>query len=104
MAMNGFPKEDKDGRGVLFPVAMGSKSLSQPMKETRSLFEDEIIQFSRYNGLFRWCTTNTAARVDINMNIQPDKAKSKARIDGYVAFLCAYIAYTKCKDMFEAYQ
>ncbi|MDF2802333.1 MAG: phage terminase-like protein large subunit, partial [Anaerocolumna sp.] len=37
-------------------------------------------------------------------NIQPDKAKSKARIDGYVAFLCAYIAYTKCKDMFEAYQ
>lgn len=104
MAMNGFPKEDNDGRGILFPVAMGSKSLSQPMKETRSLFEDEIIQFSRHNGLFRWCTTNTAARVDINMNIQPDKAKSKARIDGYVAFLCAYIAYNKCKDMFEEYQ
>lgn len=104
MAMNGFPIEDKDGRGVVFSVAMGAKSLSSPMKETRSLFEDRIIRFSRHNGLFRWCTTNTAARIDINSNIQPDKAKSKARIDGYLSFLCAYIAYLKVKDMFEEYQ
>ncbi|EKQ50274.1 MULTISPECIES: terminase TerL endonuclease subunit [unclassified Clostridium] len=105
MAMNGFPLENKEGRGVLFPVAMGAKSLSEPMKETRVLFEDEIIQFSRHNGLFRWCTTNTAAKITMpNNDIQPDKSKSKARIDGYVSFLCAYIAYTKCKDMFEQYQ
>lgn len=104
MSMKGFPIEDKDGRGVVFPVAMGAKSLSSPMKETRSLFEDEIIQFSRENGLFRWCTTNTAAKIDINTNIQPDKAKSKTRIDGYVSFLCSYIAYEKCKDLFEEYQ
>ncbi|NOW07846.1 terminase large subunit [Clostridium beijerinckii] len=105
MAMNGFPLENKEGRGVLFPVAMGAKSLSEPMKETRVLFEDEIIQFSRHNGLFRWCTTNTAAKITMpNNDIQPDKSKSKARIDGYVSFLCAYIAYTKCKDMFEEYQ
>lgn len=104
MAMSGFPIEDKNGKGVLFPVAMGAKSLSRPMKETRSLFEDKIIQFSRHNGLFRWCTTNTAARIDINANIQPDKANSNGRIDGYVSFLCAYIAYTKCKDMFEEFQ
>lgn len=78
MAMNGFPEEDKDGRGCTFPVAMGAKSLSGPMKETRSLFEDGVVQFSRHNGLFRWCTTNTAARIDLNMNIQPDKAKSKS--------------------------
>ncbi|MFT9496617.1 terminase large subunit [Anaerosolibacter sp.] len=105
MAMNGFPLEDKEGRGVVFPIAMGAKSLSTPMKETRSLFEDEIIQFSRYNGLFRWCTTNTAAKITIpNNDIQPDKSKSKARIDGYVSFLFAYIAYKKCKDMFDEYQ
>jgi phage terminase large subunit-like protein len=104
MEMNGFPKEDNDGRGVTFPVAMGAKTLSVPMKETRSLFEDEIIQFSRHNGLFRWCTTNTAAKIDVNTNIQPDKAKSKARIDGYVSFLCAYIAYQKVQDLFEEYQ
>lgn len=104
MLMAGFPIEDKNGKGVLFPVAMGVKTLSQPMKETKSLFEDKIIQFSRYNGIFRWCTTNTAAKVDTNANIQPDKAKSNGRIDGYVSFLCAYIAFTKCKDLFEQYQ
>jgi len=104
MEMSGFPKEDSDGRGVTFPVAMGAKSLSGPMKETKSLFEDAVIQFSKHNGLFRWCTTNTAARVDVNSNIQPDKAKSRARIDGYVSFLIAYIAYQKVRDMFSEYQ
>lgn len=104
MELKGFPKEDREGRGVTFPVAMGAKSLSVSMKETKSLFEDKVIQFSRHNGLFRWCTSNTAAKIDINTNIQPDKAKSKARIDGYVSFLIAYIAYKKVKDMFEEYQ
>ncbi|MED4599880.1 terminase large subunit [Paenibacillus validus] len=104
MEMNGFPKEDGEGRGVTFPVAQGAKTLSAPMKETKSLFEDGIIRFSRHNGLFRWCTTNTAAKIDSNNNIQPDKARSKARIDGYVSFLIAYIAYLKVRDMFEEYQ
>ncbi|KUP24913.1 terminase TerL endonuclease subunit [Paenibacillus sp. DMB5] len=104
MEMHGFPKEDAKERGVTFPVAMGAKSLSGPMKETRSLFEDKVIEFSRHNGLFRWCTTNTAAKIDTNNNIQPDKAKSKARIDGYVSFLIAYIAYMKVRDQFEEYQ
>lgn len=104
MEMNGFPKEDTNGRGVTFPVAMGAKSLSAPMKETKVLFKDGIIEFSEYNGLFRWCTTNTAAKIDVNTNIQPDKAKSRARIDGYVSFLIAYIAYQKVKDQFEEYQ
>ncbi|WP_367142750.1 terminase TerL endonuclease subunit [Desulfosporosinus sp.] len=104
MEISGFPREDNEGRGVVFPVAMGAKSLSQPMKETKSLFEDKIVQFSRHNGLFRWCTTNTAAKIDTNANIQPDKAKSKARIDGYLSFLMAYIAYKKVLDLFEEYQ
>ncbi|QMV45140.1 terminase large subunit [Cohnella cholangitidis] len=104
MEANGFPKEDEKGRGVTFPVPMGAKTLSGPMKETRSLFEDGVIQFSRHNGLFRWCTTNTAATIDINGNIQPNKAKSRARIDGYVSFLIAYIAYQKVRDQFEMYQ
>ena len=104
MAMAGFPPEDKNGKGVVFEVAMGAKTLSKPMKETRSLFEDGILQFSRHNGLFRWCTTNTAARVDINTNIQPDKARSSGRIDGYVSYLMSYVAYTKCEDLFKEYQ
>ncbi|MCG7410585.1 terminase large subunit [Paenibacillus sp. ACRRX] len=104
MEIHGFPKEDANGRGVTFPVAMGAKSLSTPMKETKSLFKDKVIEYSEYNGLFRWCTTNTAAKIDVNTNIQPDKARSRARIDGYVSFLIAYIAYKKVKDQFEVYQ
>lgn len=104
MELAGFPREDKEGRGVVFQVAWGAKTLSQPMKETRVLFEDRILQFSRYNGLFRWCTTNTAALIDRNNNIVPDKAKSKARIDGYASYLMSYIAYTKCREMFDEYQ
>jgi phage terminase large subunit-like protein len=104
MEINGFPKEDKDGRGVTFPVAQGAKSLSAPMKETRSLFKDGVIAYDRHNGLFRWCVTNTAARVDVNSNIQPDKAKSRGRIDGYVSFLIAYVAYKREEDKFLEYQ
>lgn len=104
MELNGFPKCDKDGKGCTFQVAMGAKSLSVPMKETKVLFDDGIIQYSKHNGLFRWCVSNTAARIDINGNIQPDKSKSRARIDGYVSFLIAYIAYDQCKELFSEYQ
>lgn len=104
MELVGFPKEDKEGKGVLFEVAMGAKSLSKPMKETYSLFEDQVVQYSRHNGLFRWCITNTAARIDPNANIQPDKAKSRGRIDGYIGFLTSYVAYKKCEDLFKEYQ
>lgn len=104
MEMNGFPKEDNKGKGCTFEVAQGARTLSTPMKETRSLFKDKMIVFSRHNGLFRWCTTNTAAKVDTNANIKPDKAKSKARIDGYVSFLIAYVAYLRVVEMFEEYQ
>jgi phage terminase large subunit-like protein len=105
MAQEGFPPENKQtGHGVVFEVAMGAKSLSTPMKESRTLFQDKVVQFSRHNGLFRWCVTNTAATIDKNNNIQPDKSKSRARIDGYISFLMAYIAYKKCKDLFDEYQ
>lgn len=104
MEQNGFPKEDKNGRGVTFPVAMGAKSLSQAMKETRALFADKIFEFSKFNGLLRWCCTNTCAYLDRNNNVQPDKAKSTGRIDGYVSLLIAYIAFKKCIDDFKNYQ
>lgn len=104
MELRGFPREDKDGRGVVFEVAQGAQTLSTPMKETRALFKDKLVVFSRHNGLFRWCVTNTAARVDANNNVAPDKKSSKARIDGYTSFLNAYVAYLKCKDDFATYQ
>lgn len=104
MALAGFPKENADGRGIVFEVAWGAKTLSQPIKETRVLFDDKIPQFSRHNGLFRWCTTNVAVDVDPNKNLRPDKEKSTGRIDGYSSYLMSYIAYKKCEDLFKEYQ
>lgn len=104
MALAGFPAEDKDEIGVVFEVPFGAKTLSTPMKETKALFDDRVVVFSRHNGLFRWCVSNTAARVDVNKNIQPDKRASRARIDGYTSFLMAYIAYKKVADDFKVYQ
>ncbi|MBC7766192.1 MAG: terminase large subunit [Hyphomonadaceae bacterium] len=104
MESKGFPKCDKEMVGVTFPVAMGAKSLSDPMRESRALMKDKKIHYSRHNGLFRWCCCNTAARTDINNGIQPDKSKARARIDGYVSFLIAYIAYKHCIDLFNEFQ
>lgn len=104
MESNGFSKEDKEGYGVTFPVAQGAKSLSAPMKQTKVLFEDGLIEYDRHNGLFRWCCSNVSARLNPNNEIQPDKSKSRSRIDGYVSFLIAYVAYEKVKAEFEAYQ
>ena len=74
------------------------------MKETKVLFTDKIIEYSRHNGLFRWCCSNTTALLDRNNNVTPDKAKSVGRIDGYVSFLIAYIAFKKCVADFKEYQ
>ena len=104
MALAGFPPEDPDGYGVTFHIPFGPQTLSTPMRETRAIFADKGMIFSRHNGLFRWCVTNTAARIDANNNIAPDKRGSRARIDGYASYLMAYIAYKKVEDDFKAFQ
>lgn len=104
MASRGFPTEQTDGRGVVFEVAMGAKTLSKPTEETRVLMEDQVLQASRHNGLFRWNVDNVMVRIDVNNNIQPDKKASRSRIDGYMGFLCAYIAYKKVEDQFAEWQ
>lgn len=104
MEMNGFPKQDKDGRGVTIDVAMGAKSLGGPMKEFRSMIQTQTIQFSRYNGLFRWCMSNTYVDIDANNNIRPLKGRSSGRIDGFMSALLAYIGYQQRKDWFDQHQ
>lgn len=104
MAEAGFPREDSDGRGVFFEVRQGPKTLSQPTRETKALMQDKILQFSRYNGLFRFCTTNVAVEIDKNNNISPSKKASRSRIDGYMGFLAAYVAYKKVEDQFAEWQ
>lgn len=100
MEQYGYPKMDNEGFGVTFPVAMGAKSLSSPMKEFRSLIRAGVFRFSRHNGLFRWCISNTCVVVDANNEIRPEKARSRARIDGFMSALLAYIAWQQRKDLF----
>ena len=105
MQIAGWPLYDaKKETGITDIVRMGSKTLSVPMKETKVLFQDKKIRYDKHNGLFRWCTDNTAAKIDANKNIQPDKARSKGRIDGYVSFLIAYESYRRRKKLFDEYQ
>jgi phage terminase large subunit-like protein len=41
----------------------------------------------------QWCLINTHVKTDVNGNIQPVKSRDRTqRIDGTVAFLCAYRA------------
>ena len=85
-------------------VAMGAKSLSAPMKEVRSLIRDGVIQYSRHNGLLRWCLSNTYVEIDANNNVRPVKGRSSGRIDGFMGLLLAYIGYLQRKEQFEQYQ
>ncbi|HQJ25515.1 MAG TPA: terminase large subunit, partial [Bacillota bacterium] len=106
MEQHGYPKQDNTGRGVTFAVAMGSKSLSTPTKEFRSLLQDRIIQYSRHNGLFRWCCSNTNVEIDASNEIRPVKGRGRAkyRIDGFMAALLAYMAYKQRQELFREYE
>jgi phage terminase large subunit-like protein len=104
MMEHGYSMEDREGNGVLTEVIQGAKTLSEPMKVSRALFEDRVIEYNRFNGLFRWCTNNTAIRADSNNNIRPDKAKAAGRIDGLMSFLIAYVAFLRCVQDFIDYQ
>lgn len=106
MEQHGYPKQDNEGRGITFPVAMGARSLSTPTKEFRSLLQDRIIQYSRYNGLLRWCLGNTNVEIDASNEIRPVKGRGNARkrIDGFVSALLAYMAYKQRCELFKEYQ
>lgn len=104
MEQYGFPKQNAEGMGCTFPVAMGAKSLSAPMKELKAVMENKGLEYDRHNGLFRWCCSNVAVVADANNNIRPEKARSRSRIDGFMSALLAYIAYKQKKNLFDEYQ
>lgn len=104
MEQYGFPKQNAEGMGCTFPVAMGAKSLSSAMKELKAVMENKGLEYDRHNGLFRWCCSNVAVVADANNNIRPEKARSRSRIDGFMSALLAYIAYQQKKNLFDEYQ
>lgn len=92
------------GKSKCIPVRQGPKTLSQPMKQFRAQLADDLV-VNNHNPVDEWCRMNVSVRQDVNANIQPVKigGKAKNRIDGFMAELCAYIAYMLHKEEYEAY-
>lgn len=75
-------------------VRQGMQSLSEPMKTFFGITLGGRMHHGG-NPVLRWMIGNTAAKTDVNGNIQPDKARSTERIDGVTATLTAMAAALK---------
>ena len=91
------------GKDRCIAVRQGPKTLSQPMKQLRAQFAGNMI-VDNHHPIDEWCRMNVSIKQDVNANIQPVKmgGKAKNRIDGFMAELCAYIAYMLHKDEYES--
>ena len=72
----------------LIEVRQGPISLSAPMKEIERLIFQKALKHDG-NPVLAWNMSNVALREDVNMNIAPDKRKSRERIDGVSAMVTA---------------
>lgn len=90
------------GKERCIAVRQGPKTLSQPMKQLRAQFADDLVVDGSH-PINSWCRMNVSVKSDVNANIQPVKMQGKAknRIDGFMAELCAYVAYMIHKDEYE---
>lgn len=91
------------GKERCIAVRQGPKTLSSPMKQFRAQLEGNIV-VDNHHPINEWCRMNVSIKSDVNANIQPVKMQGKAknRIDGFMAELCAYVAYMTHKDEYEA--
>lgn len=74
----------EEARMTMVQFGQGFASMSPPMKEFLKLVLSQKIAHDG-NPVLRWMADNVVARVDPAGNVKPDKAKSKAKIDGIVA-------------------
>lgn len=91
------------GKDRCIAVRQGPKTLSQPMKQLRAQFASNLV-VGNHNPIDEWCRMNVSVKSDVNANIQPVKLQGKAknRIDGFMAELCAYVAYMLFEDEYES--
>lgn len=73
-------------------VRQGAKTMSTPMKCMKADLIDKKINYNN-NPILKWCLSNTTIKMDSNENIQPDKEKSRQRIDGAVSLIDAYCIF-----------
>ena len=80
----------------------GYKTLSQPMKELEADLKNKEINYNN-NPILKWCLTNVVAKRDENDNIRPIKGKNlRARIDGAVSLLIAYVGLQEHLNDYKA--
>lgn len=78
------------GRDSMISVRQGVITLSQPMKDAKADMREGLVVYNN-NPIDKWCLLNTAVKTDVNGNWQPIKDVDRFhRIDGSIAFLCAY--------------
>lgn len=73
-------------------VRQGMKTMSAPMKIMKADLIEKKINYNN-NPILKWCLSNTTVKMDSNENIQPDKEKSRQRIDGAVSLIDAYCIF-----------
>lgn len=83
-------------------VRQGSRSMSSPMKIMKADLIDKKINYNN-NPILKWCLSNTTVKMDSNENIQPDKEKSRQRIDGAVSLIDAYCIFVDKQQEFLNY-
>lgn len=86
------------GANSMIPIRQGVATLSQPLKDLKAELVEKKIIYNN-NPIDKWCLANTAVRTDINGNIQPVKnGDQRARIDGTMALVDAYVVYCNQRD------
>lgn len=72
-------------------VRQGYKTLSNPTKLMGADLIDKKVNYNN-NPVLKWCLCNTCVQRDENDNIRPVKGRvQRARIDGTMSLLCAYV-------------
>ena len=86
-------KIEMQGLGFnMIEVRQGNRTMSSPMKIMKADLIDKKINYNN-NPILKWCLSNTTIKMDSNENIQPDKEKSRQRIDGAVSLIDAYCIF-----------
>ena len=83
-------------------VRQGAKTMSSPMKQMKADLIDKKINYNN-NPILKWCLSNTIVKMDTNENIQPDKEKSRQRIDGAVSLIDAYCIFVEKQQEYLNY-
>ena len=96
-------KIEMQGLGFnMVEVRQGSRTMSSPMKIMKADLIDKKINYNN-NPILKWCLSNTTIKMDSNENIQPDKEKSRQRIDGAVSLIDAYCIFVDKRQEYLNY-